>query len=370
MPSYSYLVPPVALATIGTPGELEQQVSQALPGTNVGFVWYSAIAPDVITYPEMKRFIWADTSGARIVHRHWNNGTLSWETELPANNSITNAMLAGGITLDKLSTTGSVEGYVIRLVSGVISWDDPSNMFTPGGFLYDDKAMKLPASAGVWVQYSNGTTTGWTDFPTLFATQTLAVAKISTTGAAEKKALSYLGGALGYNLVENLLTDNTITVTKLAPGGASKVPRSKTDNSAVEWVDASTIASDGKAGVLKKYTSGLTNLPAAGAAITPLTHGLGVRPDHYQWFLVCNDAAGEAGFDKNDEVDLASAFHASGSADDRATIFSKWADTTNLYVRRDADATMVINVYDKTTGTATAITDSKWRLKCVAVAFL
>ena len=78
MPSYNYLIPPVALATIGTPGELEAQVSTAVPGTYIGFVWYSATAPDVITYPELKRFIWADLSGARIVHRHWNNTTLSW----------------------------------------------------------------------------------------------------------------------------------------------------------------------------------------------------------------------------------------------------------------------------------------------------
>ena len=369
MSSYSYLVPPVALATIGSPGELEQQVSQAVPGTNVGFVWYSATAPDVITYPELKRFVWVDTSGARIVKRHWNNGTLSWETETPDNNSITNAMLQGDITIDKLSEVGAVEGYILRYVSGVISWDDPSNMFTPGGFLYDDAAMKLPGTAGTWVQHSNGTTTGWTSFATLFAAQTVAIAKIATTGALTQQALSYVGTTLGYNYVETLLRDGQTPITKLTPSTAKYVPRTNAAGTALEWVAASTIVDEGRAGAVKKFTSGLINIPAAGAAITPVTHGLAARPDHYQWFLVCNDAAGEAGFAQNDEVALLSTFSFDSGADDRGPYFSQWVDATNLYLRRDSSAGGIINIFDKTTGTATNITDSKWRLKCVAVYF-
>ena len=368
MPSYSYLVPPVALATIGTPGELEAQVSTALPGTNIGFVWYSATAPDVITYPELKRFIWADLSGARIVHRHWNNATLSWETELPADASITNAMLVGGITLNKISLTGATVGYVMRDVAGVLTWDDPTNLFTAGTFRVADTAIKLPASAGDWVIYSDGATTGWYAFATLFAAQTLALAKLATTGAVDKQVVAYFGTALAYKYVEDLLRDNTTPLTKLAPGGALKCPRSNAANTALEWVDASTIVSAGKAGIGTTFTSGLTNIPAAGAAITPIAHSMAGVPFHYEWYLVCNDPAGEAGYAQNDEVKLGSTFGYDGAADDRGPVFSQWADVTNLYLRRDSGA-FVINVFDKTTGTATSITDSKWRLKCRAMYF-
>lgn len=368
MPSYNYLIPPVALATIGTPGELEAQVSTALPGTYIGFVWYSTTAPDVITYPELKRFIWADLSGARIVHRHWNNATLSWETELPADASITNAMLVGGITLNKISLTGAVAGYVLRDVAGVLTWDDPTNLFTAGTFRVADTAIKLPASAGSWVLYSDGVTTGWSSFPTLFAAQTVAIAKISTTGAAEKKVLAYLGGALGYNVVENLLTDNTTPITKLAPGGALKVARTNAANNALEWVDAATIVTAGKAGIGSTFTSSLIVIPAAGAAITPVAHSMAGVPFHYEWYVVCNDAAGDAGFAQNDEVKMSSTFGYDGAADDRGSLFSQWADATNLYLRRDA-AAFVFNIFDKTTGTAINITESKWRLKCRAMYF-
>jgi len=368
MPSYNYLIPPVALATIGTPGELEAQVSTAQPGTYIGFVWYSVTAPDVITYPELKRFIWADLSGARIVHRHWNNATLSWETELPANGSVTNDMLAGGIALSKLSLTGSTVGYVMRNVAGVLTWDDPTNLFTAGTFQVADTAIKLPASVGTWVLHSNGVTTGWTTFSTLFAAETVALNRISTTGSAEKKVLSYLSGVLGYNTVESLLTDNTTPITKLAPGGALKSPRSNAANNAIEWVDATVLVSAGKAGIGSTFTSTLVNIPAASAAITPIAHAMAGVPFHYEWYLVCNDAAGEAGFAQNDEVKLSSAFGYDGAADDRGPVFSQWADTTNLYLRRDAGS-FILNLFDKTTGTATNLTDSKWRLKCRAMYF-
>jgi len=369
MPSYNYLIPPVALATIGTPGELEAQVSTALPGTNIGFVWYSATAPDVITYPELKRFIWADLSGTRIVHRHWNNTTLSWETELPADGSITNSMLAGSITLNKISLTGATVGYVPRDVAGVLTWDDPTNLFTAGTFQVADTAIKLPASAGSWVLYSDGVTTGWSSFPTLFAAQTVAIAKISTTGATEKMALSYLGGALGYNAVESLLTDNSTPITKLAPGGALKSPRSNAANNGLEWVDSSVIVNAGKAGIGSTFTSSLVAIPAAGAAITPIAHTMAGVPFHYEWYLVCNDAAGDAGFAQNDEIKLSSTFGASGVADDRGPEFSEWADSTNLYLRRDSDGFTII-VFHKTTGASTDITDeTKWRLKCRAMYF-
>lgn len=369
MPSYNYLIPPVALATIGTPGELEAQVSTALPGTYIGFVWYSTTAPDVITYPELKRFIWADLSGARIVHRHWNNATLSWETELPADASITNDMLVGGITLNKISLTGSTIGYVLRNVAGVLVWDDPTNLFTAGTFQVADTAIKLPASAGTWVLHSDGTTTGWTTFSTLFAAETVALNRISTTGSAEKKALSYLSGALGYNTVESLLTDNSTPITKLAPGGALNIPRTNAANNALEWVDATTLVSAGKAGIGSTFTSALVAIPAAAAAITPIAHSMAGVPFHYEWYLVCNDAAGDAGFAQNDEVKLSSAFGRAGAADDRGPEFSEWADATNLYLRRNSDG-FTINVFHKTTGVPTDIVDeTKWRLKCRAMYF-
>jgi hypothetical protein len=369
MANYPYNVPPAAGLTIGSPAELEELVSKAMPGTNISYNWYSNTAPDKTTYPEMVRMVWIDTSGAKPVKRTYNAGTSSWEAELPAAGSITNDMLAGGITTDKFALTGGSAGYVYRINTAgtAVVFDSPVNLFSAAGFRMPVTAISLPGAAGVWVAYSDGTATAWASLATLVGAITINLGQINTATAAEGKALSYVGGALGYNYVEALQRDNETLVTKLKATGADLFFMTNAAGTASELRDAAAVAALVKSSVVKTFTSGGSDtLPAKGGLLT-VAHTLTVKPTLIQIRLVCSTA--DAGYAVGDDPLLDSFSLTDGAADDRNAIFSIYSDASSIYLRRDDNASLSITVPAKASGTATTITEASWRVKVTAIYF-
>jgi len=367
MANYPYFVPPAVGSTIGSPAELEYLVSKALPGTNISVNWSGASAPDIVTYPEMDDMIWIDRTGPKPIKRVYNPATTSWEQELPANSSITDAMLAGGIGIGKLSVTGGTAGYVARINAGgtAVVYDSPENLFTAGGFRVSVTAVSLPATAGIWVVYSDGTATAWADLESIVSTITIDVSSISTLGAAEQKALSYLGGVLGYNYVELLLRDNETPVAKIKATGGDLFYMSNTAGSASVARTKTDVATLLKPELAKKFTSGGSDsIPAKGGLLT-IAHTLTAKPDMIQIRLVC--VTPEFGYVAGDDPLLDSFTLTDGGADDRNAIFAITSDTGNIYLRRDNNASLNISVIDKSTGLATLITEANWRVKAVAI---
>ncbi|CAB4176669.1 hypothetical protein UFOVP1672_31 [uncultured Caudovirales phage] len=101
-----------------------------------------------------------------------------------------------------------------------------------------------------------------------------------------------------------------------------------------------------------KSTSADTTLPAAGATAT-IAHGLGSVPFNYDVFL--KNATTELGWSVGDTIKVGLDPHSSTT--DRGII--AYADATNVYVLIAASG---MNMYDKSTGAASAITLGSWRL--------
>lgn len=367
MANYTVLVPPAAGATIGSPAELEDLVSGAVPNTYVGFVWDHTTAPNVANYPMLATWVWIDRSGPRVVKRVYDSGTGTWIQELPADASITNGMLAGGISVSKLAP--GTDNYVCRTVGGVVVFDSPVNIFTDTGYRVPVSAISLPASVGTWIATSDGTDTEWTLAATLFGTLDVSPTQIDPSGALDKQVIAFSGGNVNFFYVESLLRDAQTPIVKIAGPGINLIYGTDGTGVSVAMTPAA-IAALIKPSTVKKYTSpGTDALPAKGGQLT-IGHGLGVKPDLIQVWLVCNTAdAGYAGSPSSDEVLLSSFSNNGGGGDDNASIFAIYSDTSSVYLRRDSEASLDINVRHKSTGTATAITEASWKVKVTAIYF-
>lgn len=366
MANYTILIPPAAGATIGSPAELENLVSGATPNDFVGCVWDHTTAPNVATYPMLAKWVWIDRSGPRVVKRSYDSGTGTWIQELPADASTTDAMLAGGINIGKLAP--GTNGYVARTVAGVVVFDSPVNLFSSavGGFRMPVSALSLPGSAGTWVTVSDGTITGWVAAVTLFGTMQVDPTQISPAGALDKQVLAYNSGSVGFNYIESLLRDSETPIAKINGPGNDLIYGTDGSGNSVA-LTPTQVATLIKPTTVKKFTSpGTDALPAKGGQLT-IGHSLGVKPDLIEIRLVC--ATADAGFAVGDDPLLSSFSNNGGAGDDNAAIFSIYCDTSSVYLRRDAEASLDINVRHKSTGVATAITEASWKVKVTAIYF-
>jgi len=94
------------------------------------------------------------------------------------------------------------------------------------------------------------------------------------------------------------------------------------------------------------------------AGALTIAHGLGRTPVLVAAFLKCTDAGGEDNYAQNDV--LATSFNAD-IADALSRGVSIVCDATNINIRFGSNAN-AFAVLDKTTGTASSITNSKWAL--------
>ena len=101
-----------------------------------------------------------------------------------------------------------------------------------------------------------------------------------------------------------------------------------------------------------KFTSTDTALPAAGATAT-VAHGLGSAPFNYDVFL--KNVTGELGWSTGNTIKIGLDPHSATT--DRGCI--AYADATNVYFLVGASG---INMYNKSTGAASAITLGNWNI--------
>jgi hypothetical protein len=111
--------------------------------------------------------------------------------------------------------------------------------------------------------------------------------------------------------------------------------------------------------ISKSYTSSNQTLTAAGALT--LAHGLGAKPKLIQYFLVCTDAGGDAGYAQNDEVqmDLALASYLNSASAQQSGMGVK-IDSTNITIR--FSSTLGPSIPNATTGAFASIDITKWAL--------
>ena len=103
MSTPTFLVPGFIPTTgIYSASELDSIVSAAYPTTGYGFVYKSATAPDTVTYPILKYFLWIDTTSNQV--KVYDNATLSWIKSPIADNS-----LNGSVLIDKTVTVAKLD---------------------------------------------------------------------------------------------------------------------------------------------------------------------------------------------------------------------------------------------------------------------
>lgn len=102
-------------------------------------------------------------------------------------------------------------------------------------------------------------------------------------------------------------------------------------------------------------------IPAAGAAVS-FTHGLGVDPLTWDIGIICTDAGGDAGYAQNDYVSSRSLAWTTNYG----IITGCYSNATSIGLVRASGGTPIY-VYHKTTGVATAITESKWQVMARAI---
>ena len=102
-------------------------------------------------------------------------------------------------------------------------------------------------------------------------------------------------------------------------------------------------------------------IPAAGAAVS-FTHGLGVDPLTWDIGIICTDAGGDAGYAQNDYISSRSLAWTTNYG----IITGCYSNATSIGLVRASGGTPIY-VYHKTTGVATAITESKWQVMARAI---
>lgn len=103
------------------------------------------------------------------------------------------------------------------------------------------------------------------------------------------------------------------------------------------------------------YESGEQAIASGG--VVNLTHGLAGKPLDIQYYLVCKVA--DAGYSIGDEL-LITPNVTEGSSGANKGIAS-WFDAVNINVRYGSDAS-VFNSLNKSSGVASSLTNTRWRL--------
>jgi len=305
MSDYSFLVPGfIPTDCISSPGELDQMVADAQPVATVSFNYYSPTAPDIITYPALARCTWTDTHARPYVKKLYDSVTSSWVPEVPADGSITGAMLADGtipLTKLKASLYGANTVTVVNSSSTAFITVPANTLFGPS-YRLSINAIDL-SPVGAYVLSSNGVTNSWATFASYLTAGVVPITAISTTGAPDPSVLSFVGGTLGYRTVNASVADNTLAITKLVSGPPNTILGMDPTGAVKSWLTAAQLYSLFQpyitSTIYKTAPGSVQAVPAAGSTVTFAT-GQGANVTNFGAWVVCTTA--ENGYAVNDRV--------------------------------------------------------------------
>jgi len=361
---------------------LLQLIRQAIPSSTYGMILFDTTAPDVTgSNAWRKTCIWLSLANpaepALYVYKTSSPGWVNIN-DIISPNSITTAMIQNNaVTLAKLSVSGGAANQLIRVNAGATAFEFVSlaSLVTTGSIPVGSLIttgipggqFRLAGTYGPGVANWYTATNIIDNLPNGYiANDYIAPApgattrsKFLTTRTADTFAawrfLEPNTDILDTTLSGAKLQNGTVDVAKLLASGAEGdylgilggVP---------EWITFPT------ANVVNKYTSAEITLPAAGAVITPLVHGLGGQPINVYGVLVCKIA--ERGYILGDEIPLCQVYNV--NSDNEKPTFYLHATTTEIHcVRSDVGAIMV--TANAGSGAAQALTDGNWKLKFYAI---
>jgi hypothetical protein len=362
---------------------LLQLIRQAQPSSTYGMILFDTTAPDVTgANAWRKRCIWIDLTvpGTPTVNVYKEGGSPGWanvQSVIP-NNTITTAMIQNAaVTLAKLSVSGGTANQLIRVNGTGTAFEFVSlaSLVTAGSIPVGSLITTgIPAAQLRFAGVVGPGVATWYDAQQII--NNLANASIPTDligpAPAATSRSQFLTTRLGdpfaawryfdptndlqaNALNGNRLTNNTVALSKIIP--ATTDAMLVTQGGVVDWIPLPT------ANYVNKYESTATALPATGATITPLTHGLGGQPISVYGVLVCVTA--EYGYVANDEIPLCQV--ATSSTNNEFPVFYYHATTTQIHCVRTSSAGLLTARANNGNGISLTDAVTHWKIKFYAI---
>lgn len=203
------------------PAALNQGFDTLQPEADIGLIILSATAPNVVSYPALARFLWAQTVAGVPNGTYYYYGPAGW-TLLNLEDGA--RLLPQTVALSALSAAGGTPGDIIQVASGggYFVFTSLASAFTNGTL---DPLKLIPGAEGQILTVQGGVA-AWVTFDS-----TALIAKIA---------------------------NNTLPVTKLLPGAGKQLLRTNAGATAAEWVDVLGVIEDNSVPV-NKLAPGTTN---------------------------------------------------------------------------------------------------------------
>jgi len=265
MSLYNWITPgydPTASVSCITRSQLLQEVQEARPAEFAFMGILSDTAPDVVTYPDAKKAIWAETAGGeKTGNFFWYDGS-AWQPWKLQDGTLVGTLFAN-YTIDKikLSLMGSSPNYVIAVngAGNAFVWSSVAALITNNTLALN----KLVASAeGNTILFTGGEWVG-TNLTT-YITDLIADVQLPSshiyddlgTGVAQQVlSLANAGGYFVTQFADQLLRNNTVPTNKLqlSTANAGKIPVVNALGTDFDWaspsvLSAATLAYGGAAG--------------------------------------------------------------------------------------------------------------------------
>ena len=336
------------------PATLDQAFDTAQPYTDVGFIIVSRLAPNTVTYPELKRFLWAEcTSLLVLTGNYYYYGPTGWTLLNLMDGS---QILPATVLLSALSAQGGNPGDIIQVDStgDAFIFTSLASAFQNGTL---DPAKLIPGTSGQLLGTVGGSV-AWVTFDSAAVIATIAngtfpIAKLVPGAAKQVLRTKADGTAVEFTDPLNLIEDKTVALTKLAPG-AGNANKYLTVNAAGD----SVVASSPSFSQVRVQTSTALTIPTAGNTQV-FAHGFDVVPTEFDAYFVCNTA--NNGWSISDRIKSIQV--STGGNQDEQPAYMLYCNVTNVgIVQAGASFQVARQFMNKSTGALVNFVSSEWDL--------
>ena len=358
--------------------DLNQGFDTLQPESDIGYVISSQTAPDVVTYPALASFLWAELDGSNVPtgNLYYYNGT-TWvlfgitdgANILDGTITLAKLSLAGANANDLIFVNGTATGFIFGSLLGAIATNT----------IAIDKLVK-GANDTMLVTDS----TGQIAWPTItsvvspivdaavteaFVNGTFTIAQISNTGALTNQVIAYQGLGVNYwAYPDQLLRDGQVSLAKTnvsAQTGLNLV-RVNAGSTSLETVTAASVVTPLVVSTLtaRAANSGQLALPTPTVSNpnqVSWAHGLTSRPTKVWATVYCNTSDAVPGYVAGDEIPIETVFRASQTYPE---FTMNWNDTT-IYVVGQSGLT-ALQLPRNSDRTRVTMTQANWRIKIYA----
>jgi len=183
----------------------------ATPASDIGFIILSATPPDVVTYPELSRFIWLSTDPSDLGSLYYYNG-ISW-SRVKGNVLLPDA----SVNIGKLSTDGGTPGYIIAVKNDLSGFEFKTVVSLIQGNTLNVGALAGASSDGLLSSVS-GTASWKTYAEVISALASGSVPITKLTPGTDGYILVTSGSSVTWQNIIDTLGTNSIPLAKIQFG--------------------------------------------------------------------------------------------------------------------------------------------------------